>query len=126
MHLAGAEVEVARAEDHLTRLRVAIEPLRRDATFDYVLLDCPPSLGILMTNALAAADELLGTAPVRILRLEGLSKIVQVVQQVRDCGANPGLAIGGILMTMFMRKHTSPRRSSKRFKLISGHHLYKQ
>ena len=105
MHLAGAEVEVARAEDHLTRLRVAIEPLRRDATFDYVLLDCPPSLGILMTNALAAADELLVPLQCEYYALEGLSKIVQVVQQVRDCGANPGLAIGGILMTMFMRNN---------------------
>ena len=55
INLAGAEIEVARAEDHLTRLRTALEPLRHDATFDFVLLDCPPSLGILMTNALAAA-----------------------------------------------------------------------
>ena len=105
LHLAGAEVEVARAEDHLTRLRVALEPLRRDATFDYVLLDCPPSLGILMTNALAAADELLVPLQCEYYALEGLSKIVQVVAQVRDCGANPGLEIGGILMTMFMRNN---------------------
>ena len=105
MHLAGAEVEVARVDDHLTRLRTAIEPLRHDATFDYVLLDCPPSLGILMTNALAAADELLVPLQCEYYALEGLSKIVQVVQQIRDCGANPGLAIGGILMTMFMRNN---------------------
>lgn len=57
--LAGAEIEVARAQDHLTRLRAAFASLRADAPFDFVLLDCPPSLGILMTNALAAADELL-------------------------------------------------------------------
>ena len=53
LDLAGAEIEVARADDHLTRLRTAFAPLRQDQTFDYVLLDTPPSLGILMTNALA-------------------------------------------------------------------------
>ena len=103
--LAGAEVEVARAEDHLTRLRAALEPLRADATFDFVLLDCPPSLGILMTNALAAADELLVPLQCEYFALEGLSKIYQVVGQIRDCGANPTLSIGGILMTMFMRNN---------------------
>jgi len=103
INLAGAEIEVARAEEHLTKLRVALEPLRRDATFDFVLLDCPPSLGILMTNALAAADELLVPLQCEYFALEGLSKIVRVVEQIRDCGANPSLMISGILMTMFMR-----------------------
>jgi chromosome partitioning protein len=103
--LAGAEIEVARADDHLTRLRAALEPLRADATFDFVLLDCPPSLGILMTNALAAADELLIPLQCEYFALEGLSKIHQVVGQIRDCGANPALKIGGILMTMFMRNN---------------------
>jgi len=105
LNLAGAEVEVARSEDHLTRLRVALEPLRRDSTFDVVLLDCPPSLGILMTNALAAADELLVPIQCEYFALEGLSKIVQVIEQIRASGANPDLRIGGILMTMFMRNN---------------------
>lgn len=105
LELAGAEVEVARADAHLTRLRAALQPLREDATFDVVLLDCPPSLGILMTNALAAADELLIPIQCEYFALEGLSKIVQVVQQIRESGANPDLKIGGILMTMFMRNN---------------------
>ena len=105
LDLAGAEIEVARADHHLTRLRSALEPLRADATFDFVLLDCPPSLGILMTNALAAADELLIPLQCEYFALEGLSKIDHVVQQIRDCGANPTLKIGGILMTMFMRNN---------------------
>jgi chromosome partitioning protein len=105
LNLAGAEVEVARSEDHLTRLRTALEPLRRDVTFDVVLLDCPPSLGILMTNALAAADELLVPIQCEYFALEGLSKIVHVIEQIRASGANPGLRIGGILMTMFMRNN---------------------
>ena len=103
--LAGAEIEVARAEDHLTRLRSAMEQLRNDSTFDFVMLDCPPSLGILMTNALAAADELLVPLQCEYFALEGLSKIYQIVNQIRECGANPTLTIGGILMTMFMRNN---------------------
>ena len=105
LDLAGAEVEVARADGHLTRLRAALDPLRRDRTFDFILLDTPPSLGILMTNALAAADELLIPLQCEYFALEGLSKIDHVVGQIRDCGANPSLKIGGILMTMFMRNN---------------------
>ena len=56
LDLAGAEIEVARLDDHLTRLREVLADLSREAGFDYLFLDCPPSLGILMTNALAAAD----------------------------------------------------------------------
>ena len=105
INLAGAEIEVARKDDHLTRLRAALQPLRDDVTFDFILLDCPPSLGILMTNALAAADELLVPLQCEYFALEGLSKIVHVVEQIRESGANPGLKIGGILMTMFMRNN---------------------
>jgi len=105
LDLAGAEIEVARAEDHLTRLRSAFVPFRYDAPFDFILLDCPPSLGILMTNALAAADEILIPLQCEYFALEGLSKIDHVISQIRDCGANPELKICGILMTMFMRNN---------------------
>jgi chromosome partitioning protein len=103
LDLAGAEIEVARFDDHLARLRAALAPLRHDQPFDWVLLDCPPSLGILMTNALAAADELLVPIQCEYFALEGLSKIVRVIEQIRASGANPGLALGGIVMTMFAR-----------------------
>lgn len=105
LNLAGAEVEVARHEDHLTRLREAFEPLRADAPFDFIILDCPPSLGILMTNALAAADELLVPIQCEYFALEGLSKIDSIVGSIRNSGANPDLVISGILMTMFMRNN---------------------
>ena len=105
INLAGAEVEVARLENHLTRLREAFEPLRAEAPYDLVFLDCPPSLGILMTNALAAADELLVPIQCEYFALEGLSKIHGIVAQIRDCGANPDLKIGGVLMTMYMRNN---------------------
>ena len=99
--LAGAEVEIARMPDHLTRLAETLKPLHTDETFDFVLLDCPPSLGILMTNALAAADELLTPIQCEYFALEGLVKIVRLVEQVRDSGANARLELGGIVMTMF-------------------------
>jgi chromosome partitioning protein len=101
LDLAGAEVEVARLDDHLTRLRACMAPLREDSTFDFVLLDCPPSLGILMTNALAAADELLVPIQCEYFALEGLSKISHVIAQVQSSRANPELRLGGIVITMF-------------------------
>jgi chromosome partitioning protein len=101
LDLAGAEIEIARMPDHLTRLAATLTAFRSDETFDLVLLDCPPSLGILMTNALAAADEILTPIQCEYFALEGLVKIVRVVEQVRDSGANDQIEIGGIVMTMF-------------------------
>jgi chromosome partitioning protein len=101
LDLAGAEVEIARMPEHLTRLGKTLSTFRSDETFDLVLFDCPPSLGILMTNALAAADEILTPIQCEYFALEGLVKIVRVVEQVRDSGANNRIEIGGIVMTMF-------------------------
>jgi chromosome partitioning protein len=99
LDLAGAEIDVARLDDHLTRLRDVLRALGTDAPFDYVFLDCPPSLGVLMTNALAAADQLLIPLQCEYFALEGLSKIVQIVDQIR--GVNEHLEISGIIMTMY-------------------------
>ena len=101
LDLAGAEVEIARMPDHLTRLAKTLSTFRSDETFDLVFLDCPPSLGIIMTNALAAADEIMTPIQCEYFALEGLVKIVRVVEQVRDSGANDQIEIGGIVMTMF-------------------------
>jgi chromosome partitioning protein len=103
LDLAGVEVELIRAGDHLTRLRRAFEPLKETAPFDYVLLDCPPSLGVLMTNALSAADEILVPLQCEYYSLEGLAKIIGVCEQLREAGANPDLQLCGILMTMYLR-----------------------
>jgi chromosome partitioning protein len=99
LDLAGAEIEVARLDNHLTRLREVLGRLNREAGFDYLFLDCPPSLGILMTNALAAADQLLIPLQCEYFALEGLSKILQLVEQIRII--NEPLSIGGIVMTMY-------------------------
>ena len=101
LDLAGAEVEVARMNEHLLQLRRVIEPLRAQNEFEFMFLDCPPSLGILMSNALAAADEVLIPIQCEYYALEGLGLLMQVTDQIRACGANPGLSICGLLMTMF-------------------------
>ena len=103
LDLAGVEVELIRAGDHLTRLRRAFEPVRLAAPVDYVILDCPPSLGVLMTNALSAADEILVPLQCEYYSLEGLAKIIGVCEQLREAGANPDLQLCGILMTMYLR-----------------------
>ena len=101
--LAGVEVELIRAGDHLTRLRRAFEQLRQSAPFDYVILDCPPSLGVLMTNALSAADEILVPLQCEYYSLEGLAKIIGICEQLREAGANHDLQLCGIVMTMYLR-----------------------
>ena len=93
LDLAGAEIEVARLDDHLTRLRDVLAGLSQESGYDYLFLDCPPSLGILMTNALAAADQLLIPLQCEYFALEGLSKVVHLVNQIRV--VNEVLSIGG-------------------------------
>jgi len=100
LDLAGAEIEVARMEGHLSQLRSVLKPVRESGRFEFIILDCPPSLGILMTNALSAADELLIPIQCEYYALEGLGKLVGVMEQIRDSGANPTLAMSGLLMTM--------------------------
>ena len=97
--LAGAEIEIARREDHLTVIRDALAPVRESGVFDYILLDCPPSLGIVMTASLAAADGVLVPMQAEFLAMEGLGLITNLLEQLR-AGANPALALNGILMTM--------------------------
>lgn len=99
LDLAGAEIEVARMEGHLGQLRSVLEPVRNSGRFEFIIMDCPPSLGILMTNALTAADELLIPIQCEYYALEGLGKLVGVMEQIREA-ANPTLAMSGLLMTM--------------------------
>lgn len=100
MDLAGCEIEMAREDDHLVRLRNLLQPFKESNPADYLLMDCPPSLGVLMTSALAAADELIVPLQCEYFGLEGLSKIVGVHQQIKESGANPEVVLEGIVMTM--------------------------
>jgi len=96
--LAGAEVELVSAMSRETRLRRALESV--DHQYDTVLIDCPPSLGLLTVNALAAADELLIPIQCEYYALEGLGQLLRNVELVR-ANLNPELRIGGIVLTMY-------------------------
>ena len=101
--LAGAEVEIARMEDHLQCFRRILRPIANSGVFNWVLLDCPPSLGILMSNSLAAADSVLVPMQCEYYAMEGLSVVTGLVQRMRTSGANPALEVEGILMTLYNR-----------------------
>jgi chromosome partitioning protein len=96
--LAGAEVELVSAMSRETRLRRALQSI--DRHYDTVLIDCPPSLGLLTVNALAAADELLIPIQCEYYALEGLGQLLRNVELVR-ANLNPELRIGGIVLTMY-------------------------
>jgi chromosome partitioning protein len=99
--LCGADVELARSENHLMRLKLALAPIRDAGNFDLILVDCPPSLGILTLNAFAATDGVLVPLQCEYYALEGISMMSRVLGQLRDAGVNPGLDIFGVVMTMF-------------------------
>jgi chromosome partitioning protein len=96
--LAGAEVELVNALSRETRLRQTLGAVRYG--YDVVFIDCPPSLGLLTVNALAAADELLIPIQCEYYALEGLGQLLRNVDLVR-VNLNPGLHIGGIVLTMY-------------------------
>lgn len=101
MDLAGVEIELSITGTHLTCLRDAMKGLRETQPYDYIFIDTPPSLGVLMTASLCAADEILTPLQCEFLSLDGLSKILYVIEQMRECGANTELRHEGVIMTMF-------------------------
>ncbi len=100
MDLAALEIELAQKPDYLNQLSACIRPLVQRKTYQAIIIDCPPSLGMLSMNSLAAADYLLTTLQCEYLALEGLSQILKVVDKLKASKVNPKLALGGIVMTM--------------------------
>jgi chromosome partitioning protein len=98
VELAGAEVELASEEDRAERLREALEGLRD--RYDLVVVDCPPSLGLLTLNALVAADRALLPIQCEYYALEGLSLLLRTLDLVRG-SLNPRLRMGGVVLTMY-------------------------
>jgi chromosome partitioning protein len=99
--LCAADLEMARMENHLLRVSQSLKPVLESGRFDVVLIDCPPSLGILTLNAFAASDGLLVPLQCEYYALEGVSMMNRVLGQLRDAGVNPRLEIFGVVMTMF-------------------------
>ena len=98
--LAGAEIELVSQFSREGRLKRAIEPLRESGEYDFVILDCPPSLGLLTVNALTAAAELIVPIQCEYYALEGLGQLLRNVGLVQQ-NINPNLRLSGIVMTMF-------------------------
>jgi chromosome partitioning protein len=104
LDLSGFELEIGQMRDRALRLRSALTPLNDGkpghADYNYVLVDCPPSLNLLTVNAMAAADAILVPLQCEFFALEGLSQLIKTVEQVRDT-LNPQLTIHGIVLTMY-------------------------
>lgn len=98
IELAGAEVELVAAISRETRLKKALDSVKEN--YDYIIIDCPPSLGLLTLNSLAAADSVLMPIQCEFYALEGVSQLMNTIELVRS-NLNPQLEVEGVLMTMF-------------------------
>lgn len=102
LDLAGCEIQLAADAHRLTRLRRVLENYRASQPpVDFILIDCPPSLGVLMTNALAAADSVLVPLQCEYLALEGLAKILEMIERIKQISGNAALVLEGIVLTMY-------------------------
>ena len=97
--LAGAELEFGMRDDRLEMIRNALKPVRDAGVFDYILLDCPPSLGIVMTSSLVASDGVLIPIQAEFLAMDGLALITSSIEKIKNL-ANSALELNGILFTM--------------------------
>ncbi len=105
--LYGAEVELATLENRYYRLRDLLQPLQNH--YDIILIDCPPSLGLLTLNALCAANQVLIPLQCEYYALEGLSQLLKTIEMVRS-GPTPELGISGVLLTMFDARNNLARQ----------------
>jgi chromosome partitioning protein len=128
MDLSGLELELGATRDRAFRLRNAIAALNTDATEDtdytYVLIDCPPSLNLLTVNAMAASDAILVPLQCEFFALEGLSQLLQTVEQVRST-LNPNLSIHGIVLTMFDSRNNLSNQVVADVRQFMGAKVYK-
>jgi chromosome partitioning protein len=99
--LAAAEIEIAQSENYLAKLRTILEPLKNSGGFKAIIIDCPPSMGMLSMNSLAAADFLLIALQCEYMALEGLGQILRNLDRIKAAGLNNTLELGGVVMTMF-------------------------
>lgn len=99
--MCGAEIEVSRMADHVMRLRHALQPVRDTNHYDFIVIDCPPALGVLTLNVFATADWLLVPLQCEYYSLEGVSMVTRILTQLKETGVNPTLELLGVVMTMF-------------------------
>ena len=120
--LVGAEVELVGRHDRERRLRRALEPIRDE--YDYILVDCPPSLGLLTLNTLTAADTVLIPIQCEFYALEGLSQLLNTVRVVQR-NLNPRLEIEGVLLTMFDQRLNLSKQVADEAKEYFGDRVFR-
>lgn len=98
INLVGAEIDLLEAPDRESVLKKALAPIRND--YEYIVIDCSPSLGLITINSLTAADSVIIPVQPEFFALEGLGKLLQTIRLVQD-GVNPSLRIDGLVVTMF-------------------------
>ena len=128
MDLSGLELELGTTPGRAFKLRDAIGALNNnvspDADYTYVLIDCPPSLNLLTVNAMAASDAILVPLQCEFFALEGLSQLLQTVEQVRST-LNPNLSIHGIVLTMFDSRNNLSNQVVADVRQFMGEKVYK-
>ena len=120
--LVGAEVELVGRAHRETLMRRALEALRR--SYDYVLIDCPPSLGLLTLNMLTAADAVVIPIQCEYYALEGLSQLLNTIRLVQR-NFNPGLAVDGVLLTMYDARLNLSRQVAEEAQEYFGARMFK-
>lgn len=119
-NLAGAEVELVALAEREVRLRQALSL----ATYDYILIDCPPALGLLTVNALVAAHHVFIPVQAEYYALEGLGQLLNTIQAVRQ-GMNPNLQLLGVVLTMYDKRTTLSDQVATELRQHFGDKLYK-
>lgn len=120
--LAGAEIEMVILEKREYRLKNALNKIRH--LYDFIFIDCPPSLGLLTLNALAASNSILIPIQPEYFALEGVSKLINTVRQVKK-GINPSLAMEGVLLTMYDGRLNLTLQVADEVKKYFGDKVYK-
>jgi len=120
--LIGLEVEFVHLEDREVRLRQILKSLDRD--YDFIIIDCPPSLGFMTVNALVAADSLIVPLQCEYYAMEGLGYLLNTVKLVK-ANLNPQLALGGILLTMFDARNSLAHRVTEDVRKHLGNKVFK-
>ncbi|MEM9879849.1 MAG: ParA family protein [Pseudomonadota bacterium] len=124
MDLSGAEIELINVERRTHRLRTALRQSAAIKDFDFVLIDCPPSLGLLTLNALVAGHSVLVPLQCEFFALEGLSQLLSNIDRVKS-NFNPGLTLHGVVLTMFDRRNNLSEQVSADVRECLGDLVYK-
>jgi chromosome partitioning protein len=121
--LLGAEIEMIDLPRREFRLRDALDAIRAEGAYDHIFIDCPPALGFLTLNALAAADGLLVPMQCEFFALEGLSHLMRTVALVQE-RFNPALAIDGVVLTMYDRRNSLSEQVAADLRAHFGDKVY--